>query len=280
MSDNKKYYYMRLKENFFDSDNMLLLESMPDGYLYSNILLKLYLRSLKDDGRLMLNGRIPYNPQMLATVTRHQIGTVERAINIFKDLGLIEILDNGAIYMMDIQNYIGKSSTEADRKRKHYVRVDDERKILQSGQMSGDFSEISPPELELELELELEKEIEIDKEIDITTTGEDVELSTDSFNLSTFLTSLHGAMSRHWKHTPTEADVDYALPLMKKLNNDFDMLSLAMEVASQYGERACNWNYTASIVNSWVQKGYSTEEDVLLHELGRKSDAYLKHLNR
>lgn len=124
-------------------------------------------------------------------------------------------------------------------------------------------------------------EDKLNKDKDITTTtGDDVDLSTDSSNLSTFLTSLHGAMSRHWKRTPTDTDVDYALPLMKKLNNDFDMLSLAMEVASQYGERACNWNYTASIVNSWVQKGYSTEEDVLLHELGRKSDAYLKHLNR
>ena len=41
MADNKKYNYMRLKENFFDSSEISLLESMPDGYLYSNILLKL-----------------------------------------------------------------------------------------------------------------------------------------------------------------------------------------------------------------------------------------------
>ena len=47
MADNNKYYYLKLKDNFFDSDTMIILESMPDGYLYSNILLKLYLRSLK-----------------------------------------------------------------------------------------------------------------------------------------------------------------------------------------------------------------------------------------
>lgn len=47
MSDNKKYYYLRVKENFYDSDEMIILESMPDGFLYSNILIKLYLRSLK-----------------------------------------------------------------------------------------------------------------------------------------------------------------------------------------------------------------------------------------
>lgn len=31
MADNKKYYYLKLKENFFDSDSMVLLESMQDG---------------------------------------------------------------------------------------------------------------------------------------------------------------------------------------------------------------------------------------------------------
>ena len=54
MADNKKYYYLRLKDNFFDSDEMKILESMKDGYLYSNVLLKLYLRSLKNDGKLVL----------------------------------------------------------------------------------------------------------------------------------------------------------------------------------------------------------------------------------
>ena len=46
MSDNRKYYYLKLTENFFETDSMILLESMNDGYLYSNILMKLYLRSL------------------------------------------------------------------------------------------------------------------------------------------------------------------------------------------------------------------------------------------
>ena len=43
MADNRKYYYLKLKESYFDDDAIVLLESMPDGILYSNILLKLYL---------------------------------------------------------------------------------------------------------------------------------------------------------------------------------------------------------------------------------------------
>ena len=160
MSDNKKYYYLRLKDNFFDSDELKILESMKDGYLYSNILLKLYLRSLKNDGKLVVNDRIPYNAEMLASVTGHQIGTVKQALLIFKDLGLIDVLENGAIYMLDIQNFIGRGSSEADRKREYRQRIETDRTNVQT--KVREISEKSPPEIEIELE----KEIKIEKEID------------------------------------------------------------------------------------------------------------------
>lgn len=159
MSDNKKYYYLRLKDNFFDSDELKILESMKDGYLYSNILLKLYLRSLKNDGKLVVNERIPYSADMLASVTGHQVGTIKQALSIFKDLGLIDVLDNGAIYMLDIQNFIGKGSSEADRKREYRQRIETDRTNVQTNLRQ--ISEKSPPEIEIELE----KDIEIEKKI-------------------------------------------------------------------------------------------------------------------
>lgn len=156
MSDSRKYYYLKLKDNFFDTDEMIILESMPDGYLYSNILLKLYLRSLKYNGRLMFNEKIPFNSQMLATITRHSIGVIEKSMTIFKELNLVEILDSGAIYMTDMQNFIGESSTEADRKREYRNKI-----AIEKGQMSGQIEDKSPPEIEIELdtEIELEKDI-------------------------------------------------------------------------------------------------------------------------
>ena len=58
MADKRKYYYLKLKESYFDDDAIVLLESMPDGILYSNILLKLYLKSLKNGGKLQLDEHI------------------------------------------------------------------------------------------------------------------------------------------------------------------------------------------------------------------------------
>lgn len=157
MSDNKKYYYIRLKESFFDSDEIKMLESIPnDGYKFSNILLKMYLKSLKYNGRLMFNDGIPFNAEMLSVVTGHSVGDVERAIELFKKFGLIEVFDSGEIYMLDIQTMIGKSSTEADRIKAYRKKI--EQKKLSGVQM---YDERTP-------EIELEKEIEIDKERDNT----------------------------------------------------------------------------------------------------------------
>ena len=160
MADNRKYYYLKLKENFFDSDSVVLLEDMKDGILYSNILLKLYLKSLKNGGRLQLDEHIPYTAQMIATLTRHQIGTVERALSIFQQLGLVEQLDCGLLYMTDIELMIGQSSTEAERKRA--ARLEN-KALLPPRTNGGHLSDIRPPEIEIkkEIDIEIEKEREL-----------------------------------------------------------------------------------------------------------------------
>lgn len=61
--------------------------------------------------------------QSPAPFTRHQIGTVERAIKVFLELGLVEILTDGAYYMADIQLLIGQSSTKGERKKKERMRL-------------------------------------------------------------------------------------------------------------------------------------------------------------
>lgn len=155
MAESHKYYYMRLKENFFDDEAMKIMEGLPDGYLYSNILLKMYLASLKTEGRLMLNNVIPYSPQMIASVTGHQVGTVEKALKVFRELGLVEILDNGAIYMLNIQNFIGLASNEADRKREYERQIAAEKK---SRRNVGEISEKKAPEIDIDIKPEIEKE--------------------------------------------------------------------------------------------------------------------------
>ena len=159
MADNRKYYYLKLKESYFDEDAIVLLESMQDGMLYSNILLKLYLKSLKNGGKLQLAENIPYTAQMIATITRQQVGTVERALQIFMKLGLVEPLQNGALYMSNIELLIGQSSTEGERKRRARRALQEQKALPEA------VADICPPEIEIEKEIDIELEIKREGEL-------------------------------------------------------------------------------------------------------------------
>ena len=163
MPDARKYYYLKLKDNYFEDDSIILLESMQDGILYSNILLKLYLKSLKNRGKLQIDDDIPYTAQMIAVITRHQVGTVERALQISQKLGLVEEMANGAFYMSNIELLIGQSSTEAERKRRARYAIQGLLPDPNGGQAADKCRDICPPEIELEKEIEIKKEREIEK---------------------------------------------------------------------------------------------------------------------
>ena len=114
----------------------------------------------------MFKNRIPYNVKMLSEIVRHNVDIVEKAVKIFRELELVEILENGAIYIIDIQNFIGESSTEADRKRNYRKRIETEQNkaLTQSKDKCPDKC-LTEIEIETELEIEIKKDIYSDKSL-------------------------------------------------------------------------------------------------------------------
>lgn len=241
MSDNKKYYYLKLRDNFFDNDDIAILESMPDGILYSNILLKLYLRSLKNNGKLMFNDRIPYNAQMLSTITRQPIAVVEKAVGIFKEMGLIEMLDNGAIYMLDIQNFIGSSNTEADRKREYRRKIALEKGQKLLGHLSGQMSDEQAPEIEIEIE---NRDIKENRDI------EEIDSAKDNY---------HAAIAGYYQSRIGVLDgrqFEQLIDYIKFDHMEYELVKLAIDKAADNSKR--NFGYVNSILKNWAQNGIKT----------------------
>ena len=156
MSDNKKYYYLKLKDNFFDRPEIRAIESMQNGYEYICIMQKMYLRSLEREGKLMLTDTIPYDLTMLSKVLNHRDDTIKCAIEIFLKLGLCDVMSDQSIYMTEIQNFIGQSSTEGERKKIFREKIKGIKKIGVDKRPDK-----RPPEIEIEIEIE--KEIEKEK---------------------------------------------------------------------------------------------------------------------
>jgi predicted phage replisome organizer len=157
MSENKKYFYLKLKDSFFSSEEMLVLESLPDGLIYQNIYLRMCLLSLKNDGALTFKNMLPYDLKMLATVLRIDIAKMKLALEMFEELGLVTKTDNEVLFMSDIQTLIGKSSTEAERIASYRKRI---AGCTKGVQMLQDCT----PELKIDTELKRETDIDIDTE--------------------------------------------------------------------------------------------------------------------
>lgn len=250
MSDNRKYYYLKLKDNFYESEEMVILQSMPEGYIYSDILMKLYLKSLKSEGRLMLKEHIPYSPEMLATVVRHPVALVREALMIFKNLGLVEVLDNGAIFMLEIQNFIGKSSTEGDRKRAYRKKIESERaNLLPNGQMS----DIHPPEIELEIEKEIDIEIKKEKKKKKPANADFTSLISSYTSNSDLIEALNAfvEMRISIKKKPTERAMKMVLNKLDRLSQKDDEKILILEQSILK-----NWTDVYEVQNQQV-RGYN-----------------------
>lgn len=160
MADNEKYYYIKLKDSYFEQDNIKVLESMKNGHIYSLIIIKLYLKASKTDGQLMMTQRIPYDPNnvnILANVIGHDVDHVKEAIRLGVQLDLIKIIDGREIWMTEIQNMIGQSSTEADRVRLYRKELD--AKALPESKDVQMYDK-STPEREKERDKETEKDID------------------------------------------------------------------------------------------------------------------------
>lgn len=90
--------WIKIVTDIFDDEKMILIESLPDADSIMVCWFKLLCLAGKQNnsGVLMLNDRIAYTDEMLATVFRRPLQTVRLALETFEQFGMVEII-NGAI---------------------------------------------------------------------------------------------------------------------------------------------------------------------------------------
>lgn len=224
MSESKKYYWLKLKSDFFDDDTIKFIEEQENGIKYSNFYLKLCLKSLKTDGKLIrLVGEtlIPYDINSLSKLTGVDFDTVRSAMTLFERIGLIKVLESGEIYLSQIDELIGSETDKAQIMR----RLRAERKLN-----SNNVTQMLP-------EKEIEKEKEIQKEIDVT---EITKCYEENIGMV----------------TPATAELlfDYLKDMDKEL------IIKAIKIASINNKRT--GRYVQGILNDWSKKGIKTLLDV------------------
>ena len=132
MSESGRYYWLKLKRDFFKRHDIKIIESMPNGKDYILFYLKLLVESVDHDGALRFSDAIPYDINMLSVVTNTNADIVKSALEIFVNLQLIDILDDKTIFMNEVSNMIGSAADNANAKRQKRFRESRKINVLES----------------------------------------------------------------------------------------------------------------------------------------------------
>ncbi len=120
--DKTKFFFLQLKEDFFEEETIKWLEEQKNGKEYVLVYLKLCLKSLKNDGILIRKvGEMyfPYTLDKIAEITNTNVDTAAVAIAALEKVGLIKRFDDGKILVSNISAMIGEQSRGAFKKQQY-----------------------------------------------------------------------------------------------------------------------------------------------------------------
>jgi predicted phage replisome organizer len=160
MADSKKFYWLKLHKDFFKRHDIRIVEAMDNGKDYILFYMKLLLESVDHEGYLRFSDPIPYNEKTLSIITNTNIDIVRGAIEIFRKLDLMEILDDETIFMTQTQLMLGVETEWAKKKREYRNKLELLEEDTRGTKKDNVRQEI---EKELDIEIDTDKEIKKDK---------------------------------------------------------------------------------------------------------------------
>lgn len=246
-TENKRFYWIKLRENFFQQETIDWLMEQENGSAYIVLYLKMCLLTANTSGELIRtigDMTIPYEPKKISQKTGFDIDTVNVALSLFKHLGLIEETQGGIPVMPEVKNMVGSESESAARVRKYRKK----KKALQS---NGD---VTKKALQSNVEIR-DKRIEYrDKEnreesVDVESKKKETGASDDG------LKDVITAYRKNIYPMPGEMDLEK----LKALADDFgsDTAIKAIDRAVTRNKRSLA--YIHGILKSWQAGGYDDE---------------------
>lgn len=218
--DATKFYWLQLKEDFFDEDAIDWLEEQPNGKEYSLFYLKLCLKSLRTNGVLIRrvgNRLVPYDHVKLGELTKTNPDTVMVAMQLLINIGLVRTLENGELYLTQVENMIGSQSKSAFKKQQQ--RLNAKSKILLA---EGQQEDKCPPKIEKEKEQEIEQE----KELELEIKKESANAEVVSFE--------EAAFAEFWSAYPKKINKKGCFTSFKRIKNLKAELPLIMEALERF----------------------------------------------
>ena len=166
----KKYYWLKLKDNFFNQKEVKKLRRIAGGDTYTIIYLKMQLLSIKKDGIIEFEGTEKDLAEQLSYEIDEDLNNIQVTLSFLKVNNLIEEISENNFLLTKVPDCIGKEGASAERVRRHRERKallekEKEQKMLQC---NGEVTNSNNAVIKSNTEIEKEKEIEIERDNNIS----------------------------------------------------------------------------------------------------------------
>lgn len=163
----KKYYWLKLKEDFFTQKEIKRLRRLAGGDTYTIIYLKLLLISLKNEGKIFFDDVGDNLIDELSIEIDENADDVKVTISYLQQKGLLELVKEDEIYLNEVKTMIGSESDSAERVRRYRRNLRNNIKSLQSNDLQLNSNakmlqrniDVTKSNIEIDIEKEIEKEI-------------------------------------------------------------------------------------------------------------------------
>lgn len=149
---SKKYYWLKLRKDFFNDAKIKKLRKIAGGDTYTIILQKIMLLSIADGGVISLEGIEDTPAKELALVMDEDATNVEVAISFMRSVGLIETLSDTEFLLPSVPLLIGSEGDSAERMRKLREKKSSQKQL-------SSHCDALVTKSDTEKEIELEKDI-------------------------------------------------------------------------------------------------------------------------
>lgn len=249
MAKTKRYFWLKLKEDFFNQKEIKLLRKIAGGDTYTIIYLKLLLLSLKNDGKIYFDGLTDEFSEEVALEIDESVENVQVTMQFLQKKGLIafDTEHQDEFELTNIASMIGSETDKAAMMRRKRAR-EKEQKQLKGNNVTAELPDRYT-------EIEKEKEIDLEKE----------KTERETTRPSSFDIFENGGYG-------------YLDPItMQKLFawiDDFgdegdSIVSKALDVGIEAGVK--NYSYVNGTLKNWYNKGFRTIAEIDANERRRKS---------
>ena len=176
--EDKKYYWIKLKTDFFNQDAIDFIMSQKNGCEYIVLYQMLCLKTANSNGQLTSKiGEmiVPYDVDRIVRDTKYfDVDTVTVAMELFKHLGLIYEQNDNTLAITGFEDMIGKEPDRTNAERQKRFRERQKQKRLETSEnnvisnVTDNVTKRNESNVEIEIRdrnKSIEKDIDIEKDI-------------------------------------------------------------------------------------------------------------------